>query len=72
MTAQFVTAADWIATVQARRLELGWSCERVGTEAGLGDAYFSKLMRGEKSPTLETMEKIHRALALTFFAREVP
>lgn len=42
--------------------ERGWSVNRLADFAGLGRGYVSEMMRGEKIPTLTTVEKIADAL----------
>jgi transcriptional regulator with XRE-family HTH domain len=61
---RIITEADWIAAVEAHRKRKGWTHARVEDEAGLGEFYYGKLVRGEKTPTLETMAKIQRAMQL--------
>lgn len=57
--------ADWIALVEAKRAELGWSQEKLGLEAGLGADYWGKVVRGEKdNPTFETIRKVNSAAKL--------
>ena len=59
------TEAVWIAAVETQRKHLGWSQERVGLEAGFSNGYWGKLVRREKkNPTLETVERVNRAVGL--------
>jgi hypothetical protein len=59
------TEAGWIDAVEAQRVKLGWSKQRVALEAGFDIDYWSKIVRGVKgNATLETVERVNRAVGL--------
>ena len=50
------------ARLRARRQELGYSQEFTAEKAGLHPTYIGQVERGEKNITIESLEKICRAL----------
>jgi transcriptional regulator with XRE-family HTH domain len=57
--------ADWIAAVEAKRKQLGWSQLRLEVEAGIPVRYWGKVLRGEKdNPTLELVGRVSTAIDL--------
>lgn len=50
----------------ARRLELNWSQEDVSLRADIDRAYISRLEAGKKTPSLNTLYALARALDLSF------
>jgi transcriptional regulator with XRE-family HTH domain len=48
--------------VRTRRLELGWSQERLAEESGFHWTYVSSVERGERNVTLMTIVRLARAL----------
>ncbi|MCS7460830.1 helix-turn-helix domain-containing protein [Paenibacillus doosanensis] len=50
------------AKIRDFRLERGFSQERLAFKAGLNTSYIGQLERGEKSPTLDSLEKVATAL----------
>lgn len=53
----------------------GLSQEQLALEAGINPAFLGHLERGLKSPTITTLDKLVRALDITFeelFAEEIP
>lgn len=48
------------------RNERGWSQEEFAHKANLSQSYFGALERGEKSASIETLEKIAVAFGITF------
>ena len=47
------------------RKEKGWSQEELADNANLHTTYIGQLERGEKNPTLESIEKIANALGIS-------
>ena len=54
----------FIAGVERERQQRGLSINRLADFAGLGRGYVSELLRGQKVPTLTTVEKIAAALEI--------
>lgn len=54
--------AEFGARVRARRLELGWSQERLAQEAGLHMTYVSSVERGERNISLRNILRLATAL----------
>lgn len=48
------------------RNEKGWSQEELAHRAGIHPSHLGRLERGEKSPTLDSIEKVINALDITF------
>lgn len=48
--------------LRKRRTDLGYSQELTSEKAGLHPAYIGQVERGEKNPTIESLEKICNAL----------
>jgi transcriptional regulator with XRE-family HTH domain len=48
--------------VRRRRLERGWSQERLAEKADLSVAYVSSVERGLSNPTVRNVEKLAKAL----------
>jgi transcriptional regulator with XRE-family HTH domain len=51
--------------VQKRRIYLGISFQRLCTRAGISQGILSRIENGKGNPTLNTMEKIAKALRTT-------
>lgn len=52
--------------IKSIRKEKGWSQEELAFRAGIHPAYLGTVERGEKSVTLDSLEKIINALGVTF------
>ncbi|MFT3854177.1 MAG: helix-turn-helix transcriptional regulator [Ilumatobacteraceae bacterium] len=52
------------ARVRARRLELGWSQERLAQEVGLHMTYVSSVERGERNISLRNIVRLAGALSV--------
>ena len=48
--------------MKIRRLEMGMTQQKLADEAELSYTYISQLERGEKDPSVKTLEKVARAL----------
>ena len=53
------------AAIKAERAIMGISQEELGSRAGLHRTYVSDLERGVRNPSLESVEKLARALELS-------
>ncbi len=51
--------------IQKIRLEKGLTQEKLALEAGLNRAYVGYIERGERNPSLETIQKISRVLKVS-------
>ena len=51
-------------SLRAARAKLGWSQERLASNAGLDRSYVGDIERGAVSPTLQTLEKLSAALGI--------
>lgn len=56
------------ARVRERRLELGWSQERLAEESGLDRTYVSGIERAARNPTLAIQDRIAQAMQTTVAA----
>ena len=52
--------------IRAYRIKAGLSQENLAEKAGLHSTYIGQLERGEKNATLESIEKVARALDVSF------
>lgn len=52
--------------IRSARNRAGYSQETLGEKAGLHPTYIGQLERGEKNATLESIEKVARALGISF------
>lgn len=50
--------------LRERRLSLGMSLKQLATAAGVSDAAVSRIERGERTPKLDTLNKLRAALGL--------
>jgi y4mF family transcriptional regulator len=50
--------------IRAQRKKRGWSQERLAEKADLSTVFISRVERGKESPSLDSLVKIARALAL--------
>ena len=50
--------------IRALRQERGWAQDRLAYEAGLHRAYLGGVERGERNPSLGSLSKIAKALAV--------
>lgn len=72
MTERLVrTAADMMALFKSRVAVLGWTHIEVEFRAGLAAGHWSKLCNGDRTPSLQTFEKLCRALDLGFMSTVV-
>ena len=53
------------ANVRIRRLELGWSQERLAYESGLSVRTVSAIERGDANPTSDVIESLAEALGVS-------
>lgn len=51
--------------IRFHRNRVGWSQERLALEAGINSGFLGCVERGEKTPTMRTLEKIAEALDMT-------
>ncbi|MBQ3573622.1 MAG: helix-turn-helix transcriptional regulator [Clostridia bacterium] len=51
--------------IRFHRNRVGWSQERLALEAGINSGFLGCVERGEKTPTMRTLEKIAEALEIT-------
>lgn len=56
------SATEFGARVRARRLNLGWTQERLAEEAGLHFTYVSSVERGERNISLRNIVRLATAL----------
>lgn len=56
------SSAQFGANVRARRLELGWTQERLADAVGLHFTYISSVERGERNVSLRTIVRLAAAL----------
>ncbi|MEY3783691.1 MAG: hypothetical protein RLZZ230_13 [Candidatus Parcubacteria bacterium] len=54
-----------VKTIIGRRLELGWSQSQLAEAAGSRQPVISRLERGESNPSLQTLQRIAKALDLS-------
>jgi transcriptional regulator with XRE-family HTH domain len=67
-----VTAADWIAAVEAQRKQRGWTYADVEDAALLGEGYYGKLVLERKTPTLPTLQRLLGAVGLSLALTTAP
>jgi putative transcriptional regulator len=65
LTAIFRPEAEFRTRMAARRAELGWSQQRLATEAGLSQEGVSQIETGRRAPALVTAWRIAAALGTT-------
>ncbi|MDO7905350.1 helix-turn-helix transcriptional regulator [Paenibacillus sp. JX-17] len=51
--------------IRFSRLKKGFSQEQLALNAGVNTSYIGQIERGEKNPTLKTLDKISSALGIT-------
>ncbi|MEK3984263.1 helix-turn-helix transcriptional regulator [Paenibacillus sp. FSL K6-3166] len=51
--------------IRILRLKNGFSQEQLALNAGVNTSYIGQIERGEKNPTIKTLEKISKALGIT-------
>lgn len=50
--------------VRARRVEMGWTQERLAFEANVKRSYISEIESGKRNPSLDVVERIALALGV--------
>jgi transcriptional regulator with XRE-family HTH domain len=60
------TAADWIPVFRGRIRELGLTHLEVDARAGLSEGHCGKILCGSRTPTLQTIDRLCRALGISF------
>lgn len=61
-----------IASIDSRRLELGWSQARLADACHTAQSHISSILRGQSEPTLLMLEKMCSAVGLMLVTTYVP